>query len=223
MNPSVASSLERFVQTFADQENLQAGPVLQPLNDAFDSEQPFMQKTEAMDRCFNDYPHFEPLREPCFDLLLMNFFSSDIERLEGDYLESEEWETIEEKTLDRGTEILNVLLYLRECKDQDLQINLNDFLKEFLLVEEDEFQDEHRIYEPMITHQMLEESNFQEIARIASSLDPSGEITELFYPMMSFFNEPDPSDAQFEAFTASSNDPGFDTAVYRLLTTYYTT
>ncbi len=66
-------------------------------------------------RVFDENPKIEPLREVFFDLLLINFFSADVKKLEDDYLESAEWEQIEEKTLDRGTELLNLLLYLNEC------------------------------------------------------------------------------------------------------------
>jgi len=65
--------------------------------------------------------------------------------LEEDYLDSPEWEDIEEETLDRGTELLNLLLYLNECEEEDIVPELDDYLKEFLLVYEDEFQDEYTI------------------------------------------------------------------------------
>ena len=45
------------------------------------------------------------LREIFFDLLLINFFSADVKKLEEDYLDTPEWEEIEEQTLDRGTEV----------------------------------------------------------------------------------------------------------------------
>src|SRR5690606_41557779 len=83
-------------------------------------------------------------------MLIINFIAEDVQKLEEDYLESEEWEQIEEDTLDRGTELLNVFLYLKECADDEIEADLDDYLKEFLLVEEDEFQDEHRIYEKVI-------------------------------------------------------------------------
>ena len=44
--------------------------------------------------------------------LLINFLNEDIRKLEEDYLDSPEWEKIEESTIDRGTELLNLLLYL---------------------------------------------------------------------------------------------------------------
>ena len=220
MNASVAASLRAFITQYTQVEKHSDLGLLEALEQVFQSEHSFMEKTTAMDACFDDYPVFEALREPSFDLLLMQFFSSDVERLEGDYLESEEWLHIEEETLERGTELLNVLLYIRECRDEEIAIDLSDFLKEFLLVEEDEFQDEHRIYEPVIAHQVLVDSSYAEIARVGATLDAQDEIAELFYPLMSFFNEPAPDKTQMQEFINQSTNPAFESAVYQLLSTY---
>src|SRR5258708_20859260 len=120
-------------------------------------------------------------------MLMINFFSADVKKLEDDYLETQEWEEIEEQTLERGTELLNLLLYLNECEDEDIEPELEDYLKEFLLVDEDEFQDEHRIYEPVIENQILMEIPLAEISPVAIALPEDSEIQEIFDPMMSFF------------------------------------
>lgn len=190
------------------------------LSAAFDADKGYMQKVELLDECFDDYPLYEDLREFAFDLLLMNFFAADVEKLEEDYLESEEWEAIEEETIDRGTEILNLLLYIRECIDEEIEPELDDFLKEFLLVDEDEFQDEYRIYEPMIANQILVESTYAEIVRVAAKLDKDQELSSLFYPMMSFFAEQNPSESQFSAYLKASPNPSIDAAVYALIIAY---
>ncbi|MFD2963266.1 MULTISPECIES: hypothetical protein [Olivibacter] len=187
---------------------------------AFNSDESYMQKVDLLDECFDAYPSYEDLREIAFDLLLMNFFAADVEKLEEDYLESEEWEDIEEQTIDRGTELLNLLLYLRECIDEEIEPELSDFLKEFLLVDEDEFQDEHRIYEPMIANQILVESNYKEISRVAANLGEEQELAGLFYPIMSFFAEQNPSESQFTEYLRASGDPSMDVAVYALIVAY---
>lgn len=220
MNASIEKALNRTLDHYASIENISLNELPEQMAQVFRSERPFMNKIKDMDSLMDDYPRLESLREILFDLLLMNFFSADVERLEDDYLESEEWEIIEDQTIDRGTELLNLLLYLRECKDENIDPDLSDFLVEFLLVDEDEFQDEHRIYEPIIENQMLAESDYAEISRIARTLDPNDEITALFYPIMSFFNELDPSESQLEAFEVESTNKAFDGAVYTLLSTY---
>lgn len=181
----------------------------------------FLKKLESMDAVFDEQPYLESLREVFFDLLLMNFFASDAQRLEADYLESDEWTEIEEQTLDRGTELLNVLLYLQECADEDVDPTLEDYLKEFLLVDEDEFQDEHRIYEHLIANQVLADSSYQDIATALAKLPEEHELGDIFYPMVSFFYEPGPSEEDLAEFASHSEDPETDQAIYALIVNYY--
>jgi hypothetical protein len=176
-----------------------------------------MAKVDDLDAVFDDMPQLEPLREVFFDMLMINFFSEDVKKLEDDYLETPEWEEIEEQTLDRGTELLNLLLYLNECRDENIEPSLEDYLKEFLLVDEDEFQDEYRIYEPVIANQILIESDPAEISRVAASVSEDAEIKDLFYPMMCFFQQLNTGEQVEQAYTANAPDPGFDNAVLAIL------
>jgi hypothetical protein len=162
----------------------------------------------------------ESLREVFFDLLMVNFFSADVKKLEEDYLDSPEWEAIEEETLDRGTELLNLLLYLNECEDEDIEPELEDYLKEFLLVDEDEFQDEYRIYEPVISHQVLMESPVTEINKVAEKLPDDSELKELFYPMMCFFQNINPSVEEKNTIADKAIDKEFDMAVLQILISF---
>jgi len=179
-----------------------------------------LSKVDLLDEVFDDYPELEALREVFFDLLLINFFSADVKKLEEDYLDTPEWEDIEEQTLDRGTELLNLLLYLNECEDEDIVPELDDYLKEFLLVDEDEFQDEYRIYEPVIAHQVLMESPVDEISKIAAKLPDDSELKELFYPLMCFFQNIDPSVEEKNNIAGSAVNKEFDMAVLEILTCF---
>src|SRR6185312_8807031 len=169
---------------------------------------------------FDDHPQLEVLREVFFDMLMVNFFSADVKKLEEDYLDSPEWESIEEETLDRGTELLNLLLYLNECADEDIEPDLEDYLKEFLLVDEDEFQDEHRIYEPVIENQILIESPVSEISKVARKLPDDSELKEIFYPMMCFFQNIEPSQPEKDEIAKNALDKGFDMAVIGILESF---
>src|SRR5690554_3906926 len=182
MDIQIKKALNASLHEFGTVSNQPIDAFKKRIEAAFDANNPYLEKVDLLDETFDDFPHFEELREVYFDLLLMNFFAIDIEKLDNDYLDSAEWESIEEQTLDRGTELLNLLLYLRECADEAISPDLNDYLKEFLLVDEDEFQDEHRIYEAMIENQALMDSNYEEISRIAKTLAPDSEIKDLFYP-----------------------------------------
>jgi len=220
MNTYIAQAVEAAIQTYGTVEEIEGNVLLRQLGELFASSEAYLDKVAKMDQAFDDHPRFEELREILFDLLLLNFFAADVEKLEGDYLESEEWENIENQTIDRGTELLNVLLYLRECADEKIEPQLDDYLKEFLLVDEDEFQDEHRIYEPVIAHQVLVDSSYEEIAKVAQKLSSDQELAELFYPIMGFFYDQRPSAGDLKTYLHHSVNPGFDGAVYQLLVAY---
>lgn len=217
MNSKVKKAFNRGIQTYAKAEGVDAEAFAAALTAVFTKDDPFLDKVAALDAVFDDHQRFEELREIYFDLLMVNFFAEDVQKLEEDYLDSPEWETIENETIDRGTELLNIFLYLQECADSDIEPSLDDYLKEFLLVDEDEFQDEYRIYEKVIANQILVDSTFSEISKVSASLLPTDELKEVFYPVMSFFNESDPSNAQWEDYLAASVNTSLEAAVYQII------
>ncbi|SKB88561.1 hypothetical protein [Daejeonella lutea] len=220
MDASVKKAMLAALRQYAAISKKDSGEFYDSLVKVFDDSDDYLKKVAAMDSKFDDNPEFESLRELFFDLLLINFFNEDVRKLEEDYLDSPEWEAIEEKTLDRGTELLNLMLYLKECEDEDIEPELEDFLKEFLLVDEDEFQDEHRIYEDIIANQILIDSDLKEVARVANTLPEDSELRELFYPMMGFFRDQHPDNEDFDEFVKYSKNAEFDSAVYALLISY---
>ena len=217
MQKAIQAALGAFLSSFTKTSGIETTGILAELSTAFESNQDFMAKVAAVDKVIDAHPKLEELREYIIDLLFIHFFTDDVKKLEEDYLDSPEWEAIEEKTLDRGTELLNVLLYLKECQDEDIEPELSDFLKEFLLVDEDEFQDEYRIYEPVIANQILLESSAAEITKVDKDLEEDAEIKDLFYALMCFFRNPYPAVAEQEEVLAASTQPETDLAVYQLL------
>jgi hypothetical protein len=217
IDPKIESAIEGALSAFSDFSEFDATQLTEEFYEVFSSDEDFLTKVDEMDEVFDSNPAIEVLREVFFDMLMINFFSADVKKLEEDYLETPEWEAIEEETLDRGTEMLNLLLYLNECEDEDIEPGLEDYLKEFLLVDEDEFQDEYRIYEPVIENQILLESPAAEISKVAQTLPEDSELYELFYPMMCFFQDIDPSDEALDAIADASVVPEFDMAVLEIL------
>jgi hypothetical protein len=220
IDPKVESAIEAGLAAFSKYSSYDTTSLKKVLDQIFSSSQDFLSKVDLVDEVFDNHPQMESLREIFFDLLLINFFSADVKKLEEDYLDSPEWEDIEEQTLDRGTELLNLLLYLNECKDEDIEPELDDYLKEFLLVDEDEFQDEYRIYEPVIAHQVLMESPVAEISKIAANLPGDSELKELFYPLMCFFQNINPSEAQKNLIAEHANDKEFEMPVLEILISF---
>lgn len=220
IDPKVESAVVAGLQAFTKYSSFDATPFADVFGEVFSSDADFLSKVDMMDEVFDDYPELEGLREIFFDLLLINFFSADVKKLEEDYLDSPEWESIEEETLDRGTELLNLLLYLNECEDEDIEPGLEDYLKEFLLVDEDEFQDEYRIYEPVIEHQVLIDSPVSEISKVAEGLPEDSELKELFYPIMCFFQNTDPSAEAKASIADNALDAEFDMTVLEILVSF---
>lgn len=222
MEKNIKAAVEAGILNYGKVDEITSAPeFLKKLIDVFQTDAAYLAKLELLDQCFDDYPVFDELREVYVDLLLMNFFSNDVLKLEDDYLDSEEWESIEDETIDRGTELLNIFLYLGECKDDEIEPELDDFLKEFLLVDEDEFQDEHEIYEDIIANQIVVDSPYAEIAKVAKGLNPRSEVYELFYPIMSFFSELHPNEKQFDDYASASANKAFDLALYKIISTYF--
>ena len=220
IDPKIEAAVEASLKAFAAYNNINVTELSTQLITVISSADDFLTKVDDMDEVFDDYPQAEALREIFFDLLMINFFSADMKRLDEDYLETAEWEEIEEDTIDRGTELLNLLLYLNECNDEDIEPSLEDYLKEFLLVDDDEFQDEHRIYEPVIANQILVDSTPEEINETADTLTDDDELQELFYPMMCFFQNINPGPEDVKKVAEASGNQDFDMAVYSILTTF---
>ena len=226
MDNSIKDALAATIAGFQKGSALQGDTIVvkevfEQLVHVFESTEEFMDKVALLDQCIDDNPKFDAIREYLFDLLMINFFAADALQLEEDYLESEEWEAIEDQTIDRGTEMLNLLLYIKECKEEGLDPDLDDYLKEFLLVEDDEFQDEHAIYEDIIANQMLIEAPFSEIARVQETLNVNSEIKEWFYPIVSFFSNPSFKEQEFEEYTTAAPQKSMNAAVLASLLAYY--
>ncbi len=220
IDPKIETAFIAALEAFSKYNSFDATQLTDEFANVFASDEDFLSKVDELDAVFDENPEVEELREIFFDLLMINFFSADVKKLEEDYLDTPEWESIEEETLDRGTELLNLLLYLNECEDEDIEPELQDYLKEFLLVDEDEFQDEYRIYEPVIANQILIESPVSEISKVAATLPEDSELKELFYPMMCFFQNIDPSDEEKKEIADNAINKEFDMAVLEILVSF---
>lgn len=179
----------------------------------------FETKLDAMDAVFDNFPVFEPIREFCFDLLMVNFFAADAVRLGEEYLESKEWAEIEDGILDRGTELLNLLLYINESKEAGAPISLDDFLKEFLLTDDDLYQDEYVIYEPIIKNQHLVEGEIQEIVESSENVEDE-DIQEIYVPLMVFFNTRDTFEQRYQNLLQFAINKPVDAAILSGLHTF---
>ena len=129
-------------------------------------------------------------KELFFDFLMVHILSPENQHFSEDYLETPEWLAIEESTLHRGTEALNVFIYLQEALDEDISISLNDFLDEFLMVEDDDFQEELEIYEPLVLNRGIVDSPFSVVVKDGTRIAENSEISDIFVPLVCFFKAP---------------------------------
>lgn len=187
LNPaqiSVSASLAALVHSFIGKEN--AAKLVEEIaviiqNDHLD----FLERNKQLDNWLTNNPACEVLGDVLFDLLMVQFLSAEMH--DEEYFDSPEWNEIENKTLDRGSEMLNLFLYLSEARETEVEISLEDFLNEFLLVGEDEFQDEYRIYESLIVNEDLIEANLDEIRKIQKTVRPDTGLQDYFVSLVLFF------------------------------------
>lgn len=223
----VKDALQAMITGFLDGSNADGKavsntghqPLLGELVTAFSQMDSFEVKLASVDAAFDANPTFEPIREFCFDLLMVNFFASDSVRLGADYLESAEWAEIEDGILDRGTELLNLLLYINECQEADAELSLDDFLKEFLLTDDDLYQDEHVIYEPIIKNQNLVDGEVKDIVESAAQVDDE-DIQEIYVPLMVFFNVADEYEERYQQLLKYSHNKATDVAILAGIQTF---
>jgi hypothetical protein len=180
----VLSSLNALLETFARKKELIS--ISDACTQIFISKNGFKDNLIALDALIKKSGYAE-IEEIIFDLMLVHFLSA-YEHQE-DFFDSDDWLDIEEQTVDRGTELLNLFLYINEANDADAEISINDFLNEFLLADMDEFQDEFKIYAPLIEND-FEEADFEEITALRDSLKDDSEIKEILVPMVLFFKNP---------------------------------
>ncbi|HCP94828.1 MAG TPA: hypothetical protein DIU05_12455 [Bacteroidetes bacterium] len=165
----------------------------------FTNSDDFLTKVKDFDQLIDQHHVLNDVAEYMFDLLMVHHLENN--QQDEDYFDTKEWLDIEDKTIERGTELLNLFLYISESKETESPISLEDFLHEFLLVDEDEFQDEHRIYEPLIEHQEVGEAEMESIRAIEQNILPSSEIKELFVPIVLFFQYTDSTSISQDIYT----------------------
>ena len=73
MNPQIEKALRASVQEYAVYSKQKSDVFGRRVAEAFLSDRPYLEKVDLLDRVFDDFIHFDDLREIYFDLLLINF------------------------------------------------------------------------------------------------------------------------------------------------------
>ena len=110
-----------------------------------------------------------------------------------------------------------MLIYIKECKLADADPDLEDFLYEFLLADDEDYQDELEIYEPFIKGLEVIDAPLKQLIQTGNEqLD--NEMRELYTPMMLFFRDAEAQPGKLTlALLEGSALPELHCAVYRLL------
>ncbi|RZL45271.1 MAG: hypothetical protein EOP00_17815, partial [Pedobacter sp.] len=85
MNSSVQQALIAALDQFAAANKIESLAIEERLVDVFSKDMNFLEKVAEFDEVFDEHPKFDELREVFFDLLMINFFTSDVNKLEEDY------------------------------------------------------------------------------------------------------------------------------------------
>lgn len=176
---------------------------------------------KIVDQLVDAHEPLEDLREYLIDLAVMKSMAS-MEILEEE--DEEEWlASLEDDTddgtdpeeFDRGTEAMNFLIYLTECKEGRHKPTAEDFINEYLLVD-DEVQEEFFIYEPLIANSQVVDGPLPQVFEVAASL-PQSPVQELFLPMVLFFRNYDRNDDKiFDLIQQKSTNPELNSALLQM-------
>lgn len=173
------------------------------------SDEPFLKKIKQLDQLIEEFKLKEDAGELVFDVLLYNFFSEDSQRLGESFFDSKEWEQIEGSIMDRGTEMMNLMLYLSECNDSNIESSLDDYLDEYLTGEEDFDTEEFEVYEAIIKNrEAIVEGDLKTIVEIANKNSNSMLFDQLL-PIMVFFETQSEVDEKFETIRLYGSNPSF--------------
>lgn len=161
----------------------------------------------------------DDVTELIFDLLLFDFFS-DSNKHDENYFESKEWIKTEEKIIDRGTELFNILLYLRECADNDFEISLDDYIDEYLMCEDDLENLEAQYYEDILKNrEILQNADISSSAEIAKQ-NTLGPLENQLLPILMFFSPENNNDKKIEIIETAGENPVFQKSFLSILNTY---
>lgn len=194
--------------------------LIEKLGEVFSSKDNFIKKIKALDSTISEFKIPDDIGELIFDILLYNFFSEDSQRLGESFFESKEWEQIEDVIIDRGTELMNILLYLQECKDSDIKFSIDDYLDEYLISEDDFDTEEHEVYEAVIKNRdEIVLGDLETMAEI-SKANTNSQLGDQLLPVLLFFETKNSLDKKQDLILKEGTNPAFQSAFLAVLSSF---
>ncbi len=147
----------------------------------------FDQKVQNLDNWVDQNPEFQPLREYLFDILMAAFIRD--EGTSEDFFDSPEWDRIEDEFAERGSELLDIITYLDECSEIQIEPSIEDFIYDYLLTDDNPDNEALTIYEPLIRHKALVDEILEDIIE-ETAHDDENTLGPMLQALLVYFSEP---------------------------------
>jgi hypothetical protein len=157
------------------------------LHNVLDMHESYFGQLTAFDNWCKTHNLNNDEKEYLFDLFLLKHLHK--QRNVEAYFNTPEWISIEDRTLERGTELMNILMYIDEAIETEVEISIHDFLDEYLLFDDMGSQDEYEIYEDLIDNADLADTDLNSIVSVFDK-DYDGNLGPLLRPLFIFFMQP---------------------------------
>lgn len=216
INNAVQAMIRGFVEGSEGMPLKEGNALLERVSTLLSRSGDFKSKLADLDKSLDEHPAFEPLYHYLFDLLMLSFIASDAAQLDENYLDSEEWMKIEDETSDRGSELLNLYIYLSEAIAEEIPVDLNDYLTEFLLADDDLYQDDFEVYEEIISNEDIADASISEILLLGENIKTE-ELSEIYVPLLAFFNTHESREEVKKAIQGSRHQKALHLALYSTL------
>lgn len=158
--------------------------------DIFNSDEEFSVKLKITDDFADEYFDNPDIKELLIDCLFISNYTDQINSENSAFFETEKWKKTEKVLEYRGTQLLDGLLYIDEVSKSSKVPELEDFLENYLLLNEEGFEEEAVIYEALDKNKELISDTPADIYLVGENLDIDSVIKPYFIPMMFFFKNP---------------------------------
>lgn len=175
---------------------------------------------KAFDELLKKHEELIDFQEFLFDLFFVEALDQLGENADA-YMESEAWVQLEQKTAGRGSEALNLFMYLTEVKESAIKANLDDFLDAFILDEDLDYQDDALVYEEVMDNRHWLDLPYRQLVAKAEDMATQTAMPELFTPLFCFFKSPEKSTINIMACLQAGGNHKRNTAISAMLQFFY--
>lgn len=148
----------------------------------------FSQKLKQSDALAQKLEEADFVKELSFDWLMASFLAD--EERDEEFLDSEEFEQMENRYEGRGTELMNLLVYLEECRENDIQPSYQDFVHEFLITDDEDVQEDITLYEDFLGLEEVLEAPFEAFLPKLTQMTEQSQLGSFLPVLASYFKNP---------------------------------